>query len=76
MRIVVECSCFLETSTHLQEIKLKIVVVLLLSRVERDKHYLERLSIFQLLLLEQGETKTRPKERPNSPPHDNSNYTN
>jgi hypothetical protein len=36
MRIDVDCSCFLETaSTHLQETKLKIVV--LLSRVERDK---------------------------------------
>jgi hypothetical protein len=35
MRIVVDRSCFLETSTHLQETKLKVVV--LLSRVERDK---------------------------------------
>jgi hypothetical protein len=35
MRIDVDCSCFLETSTHLQETKLKVVV--LLSRVERDK---------------------------------------
>jgi len=35
MRIDVDSSCFLETSTHLQETKLKIVV--LLSRVERDK---------------------------------------
>ena len=35
MRIDVDCNCFLETSTHLQETKLKIVV--LLSRVERDK---------------------------------------
>jgi hypothetical protein len=35
MRIDVDCSCFLETFTHLQETKLKIVV--LLSRVERDK---------------------------------------
>ena len=35
MRIDVDCSCFLETYTHLQETKLKIVV--LLSRVERDK---------------------------------------
>jgi hypothetical protein len=35
MRIVVDRSCFLETSTHFQETKLKIVV--LLSRVERDK---------------------------------------
>jgi hypothetical protein len=34
MRIDVDCSCFLETSTHLQETKLKIVV---LSRVEKDK---------------------------------------
>jgi hypothetical protein len=32
MRIVVDRSCFLETSTHLQETKLKAVV--LLSRVE------------------------------------------
>jgi hypothetical protein len=35
MRIVVDRSCFLETSTHLQETKLKIVV--LLSRLERGK---------------------------------------
>jgi hypothetical protein len=28
MRIDVDCSCFLETSTHLQETKLKIVVLL------------------------------------------------
>jgi hypothetical protein len=35
MRNDVDCSCFLEISTHLQETKLKIVV--LLSRVERDK---------------------------------------
>jgi hypothetical protein len=35
MRIVVDRSCILETSTHLQETKLKVVV--LLSRVERDK---------------------------------------
>jgi hypothetical protein len=38
MRIVVDRSCFLETSTHLQETKLKVVVLLLSSRrVERDK---------------------------------------
>jgi hypothetical protein len=39
MRIDVNCSCFLVISTHLQETKLKIVVrvVVLLSRVERDK---------------------------------------
>jgi hypothetical protein len=36
MRLDADCSCcFLETSTHLEETKLKIVV--LLSRVERDK---------------------------------------
>jgi hypothetical protein len=35
MRIDVESSWFLETSTHLQEIKINIVV--LLSRVERDE---------------------------------------
>jgi hypothetical protein len=29
--------CFLETSTHLQEAKLKVVVVFLSRRVERDK---------------------------------------
>ena len=36
MRIVVDRSRFLETSTHLQETK-KLKVVMLLSRVERDK---------------------------------------
>jgi hypothetical protein len=35
MRIDVDSSCFLETSAHFQETKLKQVV--LLSRVERDK---------------------------------------
>jgi hypothetical protein len=40
MRINVDCSCYLETSTHLQETKLKIVV--LLSREERDKTLGER----------------------------------
>jgi hypothetical protein len=43
MRIVVDSSCFPETSTHLQETKLKVVV--LLSRVEkRDKQKLGEMS--------------------------------
>jgi hypothetical protein len=49
MRIDVDCSCFLETSTHLQETKLKIVV--LLSRVERDKTLGEIVNSQLLILL-------------------------
>jgi hypothetical protein len=41
MRIDVDSSCFLETSTHLQETKLKVVV--LLSRVDSRVSVLETL---------------------------------
>jgi hypothetical protein len=45
MRIDVDCSCFLETSTHLQETKLKIVCVNRCCLEWRETKHWERLSI-------------------------------